>query len=328
MAKRADEKLKILYLLKILSEETDLDHRLTTEQLIKKLADYGISAERKSIYRDLDCLTDFNYDIERGPKGACLASRDFELPELKLLVDAVQASKFISAKKSSELIKKISSLLSRFEASELNRGVFVSERVKSEDKGLLYTVDGLHKAMNSNRIVTFKYWEWTPDKKKKEKHGGKVYRLSPWGLIWDDEYYYLIAYDSEFGGIKHFRVDKIKDLKETEDLRQGYEIYSKLDLGAYSKKVFGMFNGRDDTVVLEVADSLAGVIFDRFGTELTVFSAREGFFSVAVQVKISRAFLSWVVQFGNGMKIISPAYVVDEMKAMLDEVKSCYGDEK
>lgn len=324
MAKQFDEKLKILYILKILTEETDADHKLTTTELIDKLSGYGITAERKSIYRDLDTLAAFGYNIFRDHGGCCLYSRTFELAELKLLVDAVQASKFITQKKSSDIIKKLSAMASRHDASELRRGVYVSERLKSSENSVIYTIDGLHSAINSNHMVTFKYLEWTPDKKKRPRHGGKIYSVSPWGLLWDDENYYLLAFDSDFGGIKHYRVDKISALRETDDPRQGYENYSRLDPGAYSKKVFGMFNGEDDTVVVEFPESLCGVIFDRFGTDMTVFPVKPGVYSTALQVKVSDNFLAWIIQFGGKIKITSPARVRDRMIALIDSVKECY----
>ncbi len=324
MAKQFDEKLKILYILKILTEETDADHKLTTAQLIEKLEALGISAERKSVYRDLDTLAAFGYNIARDHSGCCLYSRTFELAELKLLVDAVQASKFITGKKSSDIIKKLSAMASRHDAAKLNRGVFVSERLKSSESSVIYTIDGLHTAINSNRMVSFQYLEWTPDKKKRPRHDGKVYRVSPWGLLWDDENYYLLAYDSDFGDIKHYRVDKISKLRELDEPRQGYEHYSRMDLGVYSKKVFGMFNGEDDTVVLEFPAELCGVIFDRFGTDLTVFNLKNGCYSVAIQVKVSDNFLSWIIQFGGKVKITSPARVKDRMLSLIDSVKESH----
>lgn len=321
MAKQFDEKLKILYILKILSEETDADHRLTTSEIIEKLSQVGISSERKSIYRDLDTLADFGYEISRDHTGACLYKRTFELAELKLLVDAVQASKFITEKKSRDIIKKLNTMASCHDAAELSRGVYVSDRLKSREAAVLYTIDGLHSAINANHKVSFKYLEWTPDKKKRPRHDGKIYTLSPWGLLWNDENYYLLAYDESFGGIKHYRVDKISKLTELEELRQGYEQYSRLNLGIYSKKVFGMFGGEDDTVVLEFPGELCGVIFDRFGTDMTVFDNKNGTYSVAISVKVSDNFLAWIMQFGGKIKITSPERVIDRMKLLIDRVK-------
>lgn len=317
MAKQFNEKQKLLFILKILTEETDADHRLSTTELIGKLKQYDINAERKSIYRDLDTLADFGYEIDRDHTGCCLYNRDFELPELKLLVDAVQASKFITEKKSNDIISKLVSMASRHDREKLKRGVFVAERVKSSEKTALYVIDGLHTAINSNKMVSFKYLEWTPDKKKRPRHGGKVYTLSPWGLIWDDENYYLLAYDDDFGSIKHYRVDKITDVTVLDESRQGYDQYSRLDLGKYSKRVFGMFNGDDDIVTLEFPEHLCGVIFDRFGTDMTVFSNKNGTYSVSIPVKVSDNFLSWIIQFGGEIKITAPDAVSQRMKNLL-----------
>lgn len=320
MARVFDEKLKILYILKILWEETDAMHYLTTTEIIEKLAEYGISAERKSVYRDLTTLCDFGLEIDRGHNGCCLYSRTFEPAELKLLVDAVQASRFISGRKSNDIIKKLSTLPSRYDAALLNRGVYVNGRPKTGEAAVIYTIDGLHAAINANHKVTFRYMEWTPDKKKKARHNGKLYCLSPWGLLWEDENYYLLAYDADFGGIKHFRVDKIADLRETTEPRQGFECFSKLNVAAYSEKTFGMFGGEDETVILEFPRELCGVIFDRFGTEITVFNSSDGLFSVAIPVKVSDAFLSWVVQFGGRIKITSPEYVCNRLVSLINKV--------
>ena len=324
MSKQFDEKLKILYILKILTEQTDADHRLSTSQLIDKLSEFGISAERKSIYRDLDTLADFGYDIERGHNGCCLAGREFELPELKLLVDAVQASKFISQKKSRDIIKKLGTVVSRYDAAKLNRGVYVSERVKAGAPAVLYTIDGLHEAINTGKCVNFKYLEWTPDKKKRPRRHGMLYHVSPWGLLWNDENYYLIAYDSVLDIIKHFRVDKIAELQVTEEKRQGQAKFKNFDMGIYSKKVFGMFGGDDDTVTLEFTEEMCGVIFDRFGTDMTVFNLKNGNYCVSVPVKVSNNLLSWVIGFGGKIKITAPDHVIEKMNILLNIVSEDY----
>lgn len=324
MARQFEEKLKMLYILKILADETYSDRRITTAELLKQLEGYGIKAERKSVYRDIDTLTEFGFDISKTRSGTCLYSRTFELAELKMLTDAIQASKFISERKSRDLIKKLEKLVSRPEAAELNRGVLVSERLKSDDASVIYTVDGLYSAMNQNRMISFHYMEWTPEKKKRPRHGGALYVLSPWRLLWDNENYYLLAYDSEFGGIKHFRVDKIADLTVLPDKRQGYEQYSRLDPGLYSKKVFGMFGGEDETVILEFPADMCGIIFDRFGTESTVFTQKDGTCSTAVHVQISDNFFGWIAGFGGKIRITSPARVRKRFISLLENNLSAY----
>ena len=228
MAKSVNQKMKLLYILKILTEKTDESHCLPAQEIIALLASYGITAERKSIYDDIECLNHFGYDIvnvkSRKGGGYYLASREFELPELKLLVDAVQASRFITQKKSRELISKIEKLAGPYEGKQLQRQVFVAGRVKTENESIYYNVDRIHKAIQDNAPVMFLYLAWNVKKELVPRHEGKKYRISPWALTWQDENYYLIAYDDEVGRIKHFRVDKMSNITQlSNEIRKGVE---------------------------------------------------------------------------------------------------------
>jgi predicted DNA-binding transcriptional regulator YafY len=328
MARSENQKLKLLYLLKILMEETDEEHYITMPEIIKKLESYDVKAERKSIYNDISYLKDFGVDLV-GEKfgsshGYYIASRDFELSELKLLVDAVQSAKFITAKQSDDLIKKLEALVSRHEAKQLQREVFVAERVKTDSHKTLYNVDTLHSAISNNSNVSFKYWQWDVHKKMVPKHGGKIYNVSPWALSWDDENYYLVGFDVEAGKIKHFRVDKMMDIAQTQEPRRGREEYDKQDMASSAKRIFGMFNGYEETVQLYCKDNMAGVIIDRFGKDVMIVPKGKGYFQANVKVSVSGQFFGWVLSLGEDVKIIGPQRVVEDITKRIEKLGKLY----
>lgn len=324
MAKSKNQKVKLFVLLDILKNQTDETHPITTAKLIDELARQDIKSERKTIYADIECLINYGFDVVNNRGNYYMASREFELPELKLLVDAVQSSKFITAKKSQELIHKLSSMVSKYDASELNRQVFVSGRVKTMNESIYYNVDKLHCAMNNNREITFKYFDWNYKKEKILRHNGKIYRVSPWSLNWDDENYYLVSYDDEGEMIRHFRVDKMVEISETNDERKGRECFAEFDSAAYSKQVFGMFSGKPELVTLKCSKRLAGVMIDRFGNDITMISVDDDNFEMTVKVTVSPPFLSWVCQFGGDVKIVSPQEVQKKLKEMAESIISSY----
>ncbi len=325
MAKSENQKLKLLYIVDILEKESDEEHPMAMQTLIERLGEFDIKAERKAIYNDIECLGEFGYDIIHiGGKngGYYMGTRRFSLPELKLLVDAVQSSKFITVKKSRELIAKLSDMVSRYDAGHLNRQVDVFNRVKTMNESIYYNVDYLHRAMNNNHEITFKYFDLNYKKEKVLRHDGKIYRVSPWSLCWDDENYYLISYDDEISGIRHFRVDKMTDIRESKEMRKGKNVFSEFDRADYSKQVFGMFSGAPEPVVLKCRKSLAHILFDRFGTDLSIRSVDDENFEVTVKVIASRPFFSWIFQFGGEINIVSPATVIQEYKKLLVDVNN------
>lgn len=324
MPKSSNQKLKLLYIMKYLLEETDEDNPVSTAQIIDMLASVGIKAERKSIYENIEDLRQFGIDVENSGSGRSsgyyIASRDFEMPELKLLVDAVQSSKFITRTKSDKLIKKIEGLTGRFQAQQLQRQVFVSNRIKHDNESIYYNVDEIHTAINTDRKLSFFYFDWTSEKTKKLHRDGKRYIISPWALSWDDENYYMIGYDSDADMIKHYRVDKMEKISAEQEKREGREKFSRFDMAVYSKKVFGMFGGEEKTVTIRFADEFAGAVIDRFGRDAMIIPGKDGYFTVRVNAFISPLFYSWVFGFGMGAKIISPSEVADEFAQMVRDV--------
>lgn len=325
---RRNQKLKILYLLKILMENTDETHDITLAEILKKLESYDVTAERKSIYRDIEQLRYFGIEIEGEQRDRTyyyrVVSRNFELAELKLLVDSVQSAKFITEKKSNELIKKIESWASKYEASMLQRQVYVAGRVKTMNEKIFYSVDTIHEAIGSNKKITFKYFNWTVNKTMELRHDGQKYVMSPLTLTWDDENYYLIAYDSEYDMIKHFRVDKMVEVAIKDEPREGLERFKNFNMPDYSRKMFGMFDGEEEYVKLKCENRLAGVMIDRFGKDIPIIKLDDEYFTVRVKVACSPQFLSWVISLGSGVKIEGPDRVVDQMREMIARLTEQY----
>ncbi|MBQ7821086.1 MAG: WYL domain-containing protein [Clostridia bacterium] len=327
MPKGSNQKIKILYLMKILLERTDEEHGMTLSEIADALAAYGVDAERKALYDDLEVLRVFGIDIEKRKEKNVkyhVISRDFELPELKLLVDAVQSSKFITHKKSDELIRKLEGFASRYDAQKLARQVFVSNRTKTMNESIYYTVDSIHEAITKNSMISFKYFEWNEKKEKTLRHGGKDYIVSPWALTWDDENYYMIAYDSEIEQIRHYRVDKMLKIVMLDKARDGADVFKDFDMALYSKKTFGMYGGREETVTLRCKNSLAGVIIDRFGQDIVFTRFDSEHFDISVRVVISPVFLTWLMNFGADIKIVSPESVCKDYVALASEALKQY----
>lgn len=324
---RLNQKLKIMYLMKILLEETDEDHDLTLNEIVEKLKAYNVTAERKSLYSDIENLRTFGLDIIGMQYGKTyhykVASRQFQLVELKLLVDAVQFSRFITEKKSDELIAKLESYASKYEAKKLARQVNVNGRVKTMNERIYYSVDKIHEALNEESQIKFQYFTWTADKKMELKHGGAYYSVSPWALCWDDEKYYLVGYDNREYKIKHFRVDKMADVSVVYEEREGKEEFSKMQMSEYTNRLFGMFDGNLETVTLLCENHAANVIIDRFGTDIPLMKTDAEHFTVRVRVSVSKLFLSWIMAI-PGVKIVAPERTVDMMKSEIKRLQEMY----
>lgn len=329
MPKSTNQKLKLLYIIKILSEQTDEDHCMSAQMLIDELAKCDIKAERKSIYDDINQLIDFGYDIilvkSRVNGGYYLASRDFELAELKLLVEIVQSSKFITLKKSRELIGKIEKLASKSDAKQLQRQVYVANRIKTANESIYYIVDDIHRAIQNNEQISFQYLEWNLEKKLVPRKDGKRYQVSPWALTCKDDNYYLIAHDVEEDKIKHFRVDKMGSIKVLAGVkREGGILFERFDIADYANKTFSMYGGQNETVTLQFDNHLIGVVMDRFGKEASVRKKDEDSFLVRVTVAISGQFFGWLTGLGPGARIIAPADIVEQYQKYLKAVMKNY----
>ena len=327
MAKGSNQKLKMIYLAQYLMRNTDEKHPVTIAQMIDHLKTHDIPAERKSLYSDIEALRDFGLDIIKDKSkttGYYIGSRDFETAELKLLVDSVQSSKFITHNKTLALIKKIENLASVHDAHKLQRQIHICNRVKTSNTTVYYSIDTLHNAMSSNKQIAFKYYEYTIAKVRRQRRDGGDYIMSPFSLIWDDENYYLLAWDEEISQFRHFRVDKMNDIRILPDSRLGTDEFGKLDMSAYSKMTFGMYAGTVQNVRMRFANQLAGVVFDRFGMDTIVAPDGDKHFTFTCELAPSPTFYGWIATFGKDAEILSPASVREEMKNRINQIAELY----
>lgn len=330
MAKGANQKLKMLYLAKIFNEQTDEEHALTMPEIIAKLNGYDVTADRKTLYLDFEELRRFGMDIIGEQRGHntyyYLGAREFELPELKLLVDSVQAAKFITDKKSRELIRKLEGLVNTQQAQQLHRQVIISGRVKTMNESIYYNIDKLHAAINANAQIQFQYYQWNVQKEMELRKRGAWYQVSPWCLTWDDENYYLVAYDALDDKIKHYRVDKMLRITATGETRAGQEQFREFDMAHYAKSLFGMYGGEETSVTLEGDNTMAGILIDRFGKDIAIVPIDESRFEARVTVAISPQFFGWIMALGRGIRITGPAPVVKKMRAEVKRLAEQYGE--
>ena len=334
MPKGQNQKSKLLHLARILNRQTDQEHPMSLQRMMDLLQAQGVDVrDRKSLYDDLETLRVFGMDIEMQRDGRSVgyyvAYRPFELPELKLLVDAVQSSRFITRKKTDQLISKVESLASVHQARQLQRQVFVTRRIKAMNESIYYTVDALHEAIDSGKQIRFHYFEWALGRgrervEKRLRKDGAWYQVSPWWLIWDSENYYLVAFDHQSGDVRHYRVDKMQDLTVLEDAREGKAQLAEFDPGAYAGSLFGMYHGELETVKIRFENSLIGVVADRFGREVFLSNDGEHHFVVTAKVAVSPQFLSWVFSFGGRAQILHPTSVRQQFLQLLREHEERY----
>ena len=325
MPKSPNQKMKLLVLQQILLTKTDEEHTLTIQQMIEELEHWDIKAERKSLYDDMEVLRGFGLDVQsrkgRSP-GWFVGSRDFELPELKLLVDAVQSSRFITRKKSDVLIRKLEGLASSHQAKQLQRQVYVSDRVKTMNESIYYNVDTLHAAVGERKPVTFRYFDYNSRKEKVFRHKGKRYAVSPCGLVWDNENYYLIAWDHSAEQVRHYRVDKMSEIKvENEPLNRNA---LNVDMAGYTRKYFSMFSGEETKLTLRFRDEMANLVLDRFGQEAMLIPGHDGTFTVTVSVVVSPQFWGWLFGLGDNVELVAPQKTVEEYRMRLEKIKNMY----
>ena len=323
MANSASQKIKLLYVMEMLQQHSDEEHPLTAAAIIKRLEEEGIVAERKSIYRDIQTLQEFGMDIEKSEEqaGFYLASGNFELPELKLLVDAVVASKFITEKKSKELVTKIENLGNAYQKKHLHRQVVVSDRAKTANERIYYAIDEIYNCIDNNHMMSFQYAEWNEKKEMELRKEGKLYQVSPAFLLWDNEYYYLVAYDDEVGQIRHYRVDKIRNATELSASRNPEAV--RIKKADYAQKRFSMFAGEPRTVSLRAPKTMAGVMIDRFGQD--VFMRLDGdHIIVRADVEVSPQIFGWMTGLAGDVVIEGPGDVRDTYKEFLKNVAEKY----
>ena len=325
MPKSDNQKLKIFYILDYLEAHSNEKHPIRASELISMLdRNYNIRCDRKTVYSDVAALQDYGIDIVSVPGkngGYYIASRNFELPELKLLIDAVQSSRYMTEKKSKELIEKLCSQCNEQDAKLMRRTVLVSGRVKSMNETIYYNVDAIQEAIAQNKQVAFRYFDW--DFGGKRKYREKEYLASPYGLCQDHENCYLLAF-SERHGITSYRVDRMTDIHLTETARIPCPELTGKALHEHAKRLFQMFSGDAVDVKMRFHKSLLNVVIDRFGKDTMLIPDGEEWFNFTVKVAISPMFLSWIIGFGAKAKILHPQSVADQCKQLCLEAMSQY----
>ncbi len=325
-------KLKLLYLKKILSEQTDEDNPLSANELVEKLNLYGIIAERKSIYADIKLLEEFGLDICRSfskKRGYFIGTHDFELPELRLLVDAIQSARFITQKKSRELIKKIERLTSKNQAKNLERQIFIEDRLKCQNEEIYYNIDKIHQAISISKKISFQYYQYDINKDKKLKDSGKLYIISPYAMTWFDDHYYLVGNNDRYNNLSHYRIDRMCNIIITE---QGVRNFTEVsdykyyfNTADYSKRLYNMFPGETEKVKIKFKNHLINAVLDRFGMDVTITKENEGEFCVIADLVVSDGFLAWLLIFGEDAKIIAPDNLIKKMQDKIRKIYALYG---
>jgi len=321
MAGTEQPRLKILYLLRLLKEESDEEHGVAMARIISYLDSQGMSAERKSIYRDIATLKEFGYEIEKNrakPVEYCLMNRSFDIAELKLLVDAIQSAHFIPEEMTGTLIRKLESLTSKSHAVELRRQVHYSGRIKTENSHVYYTTGTLHDAINHNERVTFTYIEHNIEKGTQARRAGASYEISPYGLVWNDDKYYVVGYYERYAKVCNFRVDRMKSVSRTNTAN--HPAPEDFDIDNYIKNEFGMYTGETVSLDIRLTNNLMNPLMDRFGTAIPVHRDGPDHIIAHIQAAISPVFYSWLFQFGGSVQIIKPVRIAEEYRKMVKEV--------
>lgn len=349
------QKLRLLYIMKILLEETDDEHSLSHVEIEERLKQFGFrEADRGTFADDIDQLirfsgngenvkskgktntTDFEIIAEKEGREYRyhVGTRTFETAEIKTIIDSVQSSRFISETKSKELIEKLKTLLSRHDAESINRQVYVAERIKSDNRTNFINVDIINKAIYRKQQISFLYYDNTVKRVKengkviikKEKvyrHKGKIYKVNPWNLISHNQNYYLVGCEED-GIIKHYRVDRMAEVKTVEEKVNGSH-FKNLKISDYADKRFNMFDGREEKVELQIKDDMYSVIADRFGKNADFSIKDEEHLMVTVDVCVSNQFLAWILSLGDGVRITGPENVVEEMRKLIGDGSKTYG---
>lgn len=318
-------RLRPMFVLKILYENTDENHSITISRILQILKDeYGVDAYRKTIKEDIDLLMSANYDIEfikSSQNQYHIISRDFDIAELKILIDAVVSSKFISKPKSQNLVEKISRLGGPFAVESLTRNIDVEHRVKRENEQLLLIVDTINSAINQKKKIAFKYFSYNVRKDKKEKHGGYLYKFSPYRLVWNGDYYYVVGYSDKYENVGSFRVDRICKVPDILE-ENAVSMPKNFNINIYLNTMFRMYYGEPKEIELICDNSVMDSIIDRFGEDVNVYAYDMESFRIVVRTAISHVFYSWVFGFGGLVRIKSPKDVKDAYSQMIRQASS------
>ena len=321
-----NNKARILYVLRYMWEETNEAHIVNCGDILAYLQKRGITAERKTIYSDIDALKDAGIAIEnvRGKRGGYyISDRIFDLPELKILIDGIASSKFLTYGKSKSLINKLMGLCSKFDAEEIGSNLFITGRIKSMNESIFYNVDQINRAINQNKKISFKYFDYNVQKKKVFHDNGEKRIVSPYAMVLDSEKYYLVAYNHKENLIKHYRLDKIFAINILDEDRQ--KAPEEIVFPKYTDKLFSMYGGETKSVVMEFDAKLSHTVIDKFGKSIPFLNGRDdNHFMIRADVAISDQFFGWIFGLGDKARIISPPEVTELMAERLRQNLSFY----
>lgn len=319
-------KSRMIVLAQMFYEHTDQDHPMTGQEILEYLKEHDVPANEKTLRGDIRLLQELGLDIVKivsRPNLFYWGERQFEMPELKLLVDAVSSSRFITKKKSNALGKKLAQLASESQRKELRRHIQATNRVKSENEAIYYSVNTVNEAISRRKKIRFQYTEFGPDLKEVLRGNGEVYELSPYALLWNEDYYYVVGWSDKHENVSVFRVDRLYQPEILDE--KAVKRPDGFNLDDYSMPIFDMFEGPERvTVTLEVRNDLAKYIVDRFGTKLETKQISDDRFTVEVEVSLSPTFYAWVFQFKGGIKILSPKGAVEDLKKMANSIVANY----
>lgn len=324
------KKLTLYYLQELFLEKTDSTHYIRMPEIKKYLADRDIIVDRRTVYTDLKLLDYAGFSIEgiqeKGGYKYHHPSRTFSANELKFLIDAVGVSRFLTEKKAKSLIDKLKTLASYNERQLLKRHMIIGNRIKSMSDSVLKNLDKLNEAISNNKQISFQYSRWTPDRKIELMNAGNPYFVSPYAVTLSNDYYYLLAFDSDHNEIRHYRIDKMKSIIIQDSDREGIDLYKEFNISDYDLKVFGMYRGQEERVSFEISKHLANVFIDRFGDSVSIrkdFKNPNAYIARA-DVMISPQFYAWVFGLGADVKIVSPQTAKDGFVKYLEDIKVLY----
>ena len=313
MAARRGQKIKLLYIIKILTEYTDEQHPLSAGEICEKLAMYDITAERKAIYDDIECLISFGYDIiqTRMPKnGYFLGSREFELPEIYLLGDAVRTARFISEKKTRELTAKLEGLLSRYQSDRRIKGIYIDGSSKTRNEEIFYNIDTINTAIKKHQKITLKYGKRILKNGREIVTEYKERKVSPYAMTWQDDHYYLIGNYDKYDNLMHLRIDRMRAVNILDEPSRHFSEVSEysdtFDVVDYTQKLFGMFGGETNEIKLRCKTQMLEQAADRFGENIFITNVTENSFDFTVKAAISDGLVTWIMNYGDMIEVIKP----------------------
>ena len=320
MANNAFQKQRLLCLMRILQTETDASQGLSMPQIIQRLEQEGISAERKALYRDIDALRSAGFDIRKlsaRPVQYALIRSELGIDDVMMLVDVVQSSPFLTERKSNQLVKSLKRLVSDREQKKLAKRVHVQGRIRNQNDSVFHSVDKIHEAMQLRRKIEFLYYSYDTKLKQKARHDGKLYVVTPVKVVYADDNYYLAAYDDEDGKVKTYRIDRMQITQTSDERATRNAEIANYDFEEFSYQSFGMFHGNPKTVTLRVKPDLMDVIVDRFGRKVELMKSTESYADVRVNVQVSPQFFGWIAGLNNGVTIRTPKKVTTEYQDWL-----------